>query len=138
MKKGSDPLNPFYIERNKLGQLLLEGKVKEAEAYYQKINYDQELMAETWLALIRATPNALGIKEEKKLSETRMWFFLDQQDRPRGPIVESALKNLFTQGRLWPDTRVWTKGLDKWVSAATTIRFRQGPVYTGPLPPPAA
>jgi len=135
MKKASNPDNPYGLVRNKLGQLLIDGKIKEAECYYKEIEWDQDSMAECWLALIHSTGSALGFKKEKELADTRMWFFVDQNDRRRGPILENSLMNLFDAGRLWPDTPVWTQGMRDWASAATTKRFRQGPLYTGPLPP---
>lgn len=136
MKKSSFPNNPYHLVRNKLGQLLLDGKIKEAEAYYRETELDQDSMAECLLAQIRSTANALGLKKEKEVAETRMWFFVDSQNRARGPILEKSLKSLFDSNRIWPDTRVWTKGMDKWVSAVKVACFRQGPVYSGPCPPP--
>ncbi|MBM3191285.1 MAG: DUF4339 domain-containing protein [Chlamydiae bacterium] len=44
----------------------------------------------------------------------RLWYFLDNQDNPVGPMSFSALKNKYTQGYLSKDSLVWNEELEKW------------------------
>ncbi|MEE8575473.1 MAG: DUF4339 domain-containing protein [Thermodesulfobacteriota bacterium] len=51
-----------------------------------------------------------------------LWFY--QKDKERiGPLSEGEMKELFERGELTGDSIVWTRGLKKWVRAATIKEF---------------
>ena len=52
---------------------------------------------------------------EKRGVETPRWFFLDDEDEPRGPYNRAGLKNLFQGNFIHNRTRVWTEGVPDWV-----------------------
>lgn len=47
------------------------------------------------------------------------WYYMDG-GKKCGPVDESIIINKLSSGALDPDTRVWTKGMDKWASASET------------------
>lgn len=42
------------------------------------------------------------------------WFYLDGENRQRGPFGFDVLKKAWLDGKLTPTTHVWNQTLDKW------------------------
>lgn len=47
------------------------------------------------------------------------WYYMDG-GKKCGPVDESNILSKLSSGALEPDTRVWTKGMDKWAPASET------------------
>jgi GYF domain 2/RDD family len=65
------------------------------------------------------------------------WYFA-LNNQQQGPISEDELRNLFTTGRLPPETLVWADGLSNWTAANQLPNFvpQAAPLPPAPVPPP--
>ena len=81
------------------------------------------------------------------------WYYLTSDGQQEGPVVESEIQNMFSQGIIKPSDLVWQEGMAEWTPisqvpqlsgyapptsapAATTVTPAQQPaVQPAPLPP---
>lgn len=57
----------------------------------------------------------------KPVPKDLFWFYLDEENRQRGPFSLEVLKKIWQEGRLTPKTYVWNQTLDKWEPLASFI-----------------
>lgn len=62
-----------------------------------------------------------------------MWFYSENGEQ-RGPVSESDVANLRSQGVIRPDTLVWREGQSGWLPCSTV--FGMEPSLSTPPPPP--
>ena len=60
------------------------------------------------------------------------WYFASGNDR-QGPFPQAQMIEMARQGRLTPDTQVWTEGMGEWIAMGQSVL---APLIRGAAPPP--
>jgi hypothetical protein len=122
---------PWFKERMAIGALIKANQPEEAERLYREKQWDQNDMAEDFLALIHSCRGA----ESEYVNFRAMWHYYLEGDRPGGPVTFNKMKTLFLEGRLLGDCKVWRKGFKTW-QPVTALKCFSPFVYAEELPPP--
>lgn len=61
-----------------------------------------------------------------------VWYFANGNDR-QGPFPRDQMIEMARQGRLTPDTQVWTEGMGGWIAMGQSVL---APLVRGAVPPP--
>ncbi len=62
------------------------------------------------------------VVEPKPAPQGVFWYYLDTDNRQRGPFSLDVLKQAWQEGKLTPQSYVWNQTLDKWEPFGQFIR----------------
>lgn len=64
------------------------------------------------------------------------WYYARNGTDRQGPVSETDIKNLITQGQVQPDDLLWREGLSAWTPLRDLAEFRATPAPALAPPPP--